>query len=113
MAALTANLDAMGFFPTTHAVLGAMVDKDLGPMLAKIGPLVDRWYFTDLPTPRAESAAGLQQKWNALQIVAGGAAPCPPACTRTLSRHCRRPSMPRSRLIESWSLARSTRWAAF
>ncbi|GKS77641.1 bifunctional tetrahydrofolate synthase/dihydrofolate synthase [Acidovorax sp. SUPP950] len=72
VAALTANLDAMGFFPTTHAVLGAMADKDLGPMLAKIGPLVDRWYFTDLPTPRAESAAGLQQKWNALQIVAGG-----------------------------------------
>ncbi|SFD96234.1 bifunctional tetrahydrofolate synthase/dihydrofolate synthase [Paracidovorax konjaci] len=72
VAALTANLDAMGFFPTTHAVFGAMADKDLAPMLAKIGPLVDRWYFTDLPTPRAETAAALQQKWNALQIVAGG-----------------------------------------
>ena len=73
--ALTANLDAMGFFPTTHAVFGAMADKELAPMLAKIGPLVDRWYFTDLPTPRAETAAGLQQKWNALQIVAGGRRP--------------------------------------
>ena len=72
VAALTANLDAMGYFPTTHAVFGAMADKDLAPMLAKIGPVVDRWYFTDLPTSRAESAAGLQQKWNALQIVAGG-----------------------------------------
>jgi len=72
VAALTANLDAMGFFPTTHAVFGAMSDKDLAPMLAKIGPLIDRWYFTDLPTARAETAAGLQQKWNALQIVAGG-----------------------------------------
>ncbi len=72
VAALTANLDAMGFFPTTHAVFGAMTDKDLAPMLAKIAPLIDRWYFTDLPTPRAESAAGLQQKWNALQMVAGG-----------------------------------------
>lgn len=72
VAALTANLDAMGFFPTTHAVFGAMADKDLAPMLAKIGPLIDRWYFTDLPTPRAETAAALQQKWNALQIVAGG-----------------------------------------
>ncbi|KAB2892725.1 MAG: bifunctional tetrahydrofolate synthase/dihydrofolate synthase [Burkholderiaceae bacterium] len=72
VAALTANLDAMGFFPTTHAVFGAMADKDLAPMLAKIGPLIDRWYFTDLPTPRAETGAGLQQKWNALQIVAGG-----------------------------------------
>jgi dihydrofolate synthase/folylpolyglutamate synthase len=72
VAALTANLDAMGFFPTTHAVFGAMADKDLTPMLARIGPIVDRWYFTDLPTPRAETAAALQQKWNALQMVAGG-----------------------------------------
>lgn len=72
VAALTANLDAMGFFPTTHAVFGAMADKDLGLMLAKIGPLVDRWYFTDLPTARAETAAQLQQKWKAVQMVAGG-----------------------------------------
>ena len=72
VAALTANLDAMGYFPTTHAVFGAMADKDLAPMLAKVGPLIDRWYFTDLPTPRADTAASLQQKWNALQIVAGG-----------------------------------------
>ncbi|QJY33632.1 bifunctional tetrahydrofolate synthase/dihydrofolate synthase [Diaphorobacter sp. JS3050] len=72
VAALTANLDAMGYFPTTHAVFGAMADKDLAPMLAKVGPVIDRWYFTDLPTPRAETAASLQQKWNALQMVAGG-----------------------------------------
>ncbi|NMM77567.1 bifunctional tetrahydrofolate synthase/dihydrofolate synthase [Acidovorax sp. SRB_24] len=72
VAALTANLDAMGYFPTTHAVFGAMADKDLAPMFAKVGPLIDRWYFTSLPTARAETAAGLQQKWNALQIVAGG-----------------------------------------
>jgi dihydrofolate synthase/folylpolyglutamate synthase len=75
VAALTANLDAMGYFPTTHAVFGAMADKDLAPMLAKVGPLIDRWYFTDLPTPRAESAASLQQTWNALQMVAGGRRP--------------------------------------
>ena len=72
VAALTANLDAMGFFPTTHAVFGAMADKDLTPMLAKVAPLIDRWYFTDLPTPRAETATALQHKWNALQIAAGG-----------------------------------------
>lgn len=71
VAALTANLDAMGYFPTTHAVFGAMADKDLTPMLLKVGPLIDRWYFTDLPTPRAESASNLQQKWSALQMVAG------------------------------------------
>ena len=65
VAALAANLDAMGFFPTTHAVFGAMADKDLAPMFAKVGPLIDRWYFTDLPTPRAESAAQLMARWQA------------------------------------------------
>ena len=65
VAALAANLDAMGFFPTTHAVFGAMADKDLGPMLRKLGPLIDRWYFTDLPTPRAAKAADLHAAWQA------------------------------------------------
>ena len=64
-AALAANLDAMGFYPATHAVFGAMADKDLAPMLARMGPLIDKWYFTDLPTPRAASAADLQAKWAA------------------------------------------------
>ncbi len=65
VAALTANLDAMSYFPTTHAVFGAMADKDLAAMLVKINPLIDKWYFTDLPTPRAESGAGLLAKWQA------------------------------------------------
>jgi dihydrofolate synthase/folylpolyglutamate synthase len=65
VAALAANLDAMGFHPTTHAVFGAMADKDLASMLRKMGPLVDRWYFTDLATPRAETAANLKAKWQA------------------------------------------------
>ena len=65
VAALAANLDAMGYFPTTHAVFGAMADKDLALMLAKVNPLVDKWYFTDLPTARAESADGLWCKWQA------------------------------------------------
>jgi dihydrofolate synthase/folylpolyglutamate synthase len=64
VAALAANLDAMGFFPTTHAVFGAMGDKDLETMLAKLGPIVDRWYFTDLPTPRAASADALRERWQ-------------------------------------------------
>ncbi|MBC7682484.1 MAG: bifunctional tetrahydrofolate synthase/dihydrofolate synthase [Ferruginibacter sp.] len=65
VAALAANLDAMGFYPTTHAVFGAMADKDLLPMLARIGPLIDRWYFTDMPTARAATAAHLQTQWLA------------------------------------------------
>ncbi|WP_416545649.1 bifunctional tetrahydrofolate synthase/dihydrofolate synthase [Limnohabitans sp. DCL3] len=65
VAALAANLDAMGFYPTTHAVLGVMADKDLLPMLQKVNPMVDKWYFTDLPLPRAAKAADLQQVWRA------------------------------------------------
>ena len=63
VAALAANLDAMGFYPTTHAVFGAMADKDLLPMLKKVNPMIDRWYFTDLPVPRAAKAADLEQVW--------------------------------------------------
>ena len=66
VAALALNLDAMGFFPTTHAVFGAMADKDLAPMLQRMDPIVDRWYFTDLPTPRAARGAALQAQWQAL-----------------------------------------------
>ena len=63
VAALAANLDAMGFYPTTHAVFGAMADKDLASMLMKLSPIIDRWYFTDLPTARAASAVSLQSQW--------------------------------------------------
>ena len=66
VAALSENLDAMGFYPCTHAVFGAMADKDLTAMLARISPLVDRWYFCDLPLPRAASAAQLQAAWQGL-----------------------------------------------
>ena len=66
VSALAANLDAMGFFPTTHAVFGAMADKDLALMLQRVNPIIDRWYFTDLPTPRAQTAARLAEQWRAL-----------------------------------------------
>ena len=65
VAALTENLDAMGFYPTTHAVFGAMADKDVAPMLSRVGALVDRWYFCDLPTPRAARAQELHAQWKA------------------------------------------------
>ncbi len=65
VAALAANLDAMGFYPTTHAVFGAMADKDLAAMWATVAPMIDTWYFTDLPTPRAAAGLGLQTQWTA------------------------------------------------
>lgn len=61
VAALTVNLDSMGFYPRTHAILGAMADKDLPAMLARVAPLIDAWYLCDLPTPRAASAEQLAQ----------------------------------------------------
>ena len=59
VAALANNLDQMGYFPRTHAVFGAMRDKDLAALLAHVAPLVDHWHLTDLPTARAASACEL------------------------------------------------------
>ncbi|MDO8457677.1 MAG: bifunctional tetrahydrofolate synthase/dihydrofolate synthase [Burkholderiaceae bacterium] len=67
VAALALNLDAMGFSPCTHAVMGAMADKDLATMLTRMSPLVDKWYFTDLPTPRAATAAQLLSTWQGVE----------------------------------------------
>lgn len=65
VAALTENLDAMGYYPTTHAVFGAMADKDIGAMVERIAPLIDRWHLTDLPLARASSAAALAETLKA------------------------------------------------
>ena len=74
VAALAANLDAMGFFPTTHAVFGAMADKDLASMLQRITPIIDQWYFTDLPTARAQTAVLLCEQWRVLNTRKDAAA---------------------------------------
>ena len=79
VAALALNLDAMGFFPRTHAVFGAMRDKDIPALLAKIAPLVDSWHCCDLPTPRAAPAAELAVHLG--QVLAGR--PGPPVPVRT------------------------------
>ena len=63
VAALALNLDQMGFFPRTHAVFGAMRDKDIDAILRRLAPLVDAWHFTDLPVPRAASADELAARW--------------------------------------------------
>jgi dihydrofolate synthase/folylpolyglutamate synthase len=41
-------------------------------MLAKIGPVVNRWYFTDLPTARAARAADLAQSWSQVATALPG-----------------------------------------
>lgn len=59
VAALALNLDAMGYFPRTHAVFGAMRDKDIPGLLARMLPLVDVWHCCSLPTARAATAPEL------------------------------------------------------
>lgn len=61
-ATLAQNLDNMGFHPYTHAIFGAMQDKDIEGVLEQIKTRIDYWYVTDLPLPRAASANQLQEK---------------------------------------------------
>ena len=84
-------------------------DKDIAAMLARMAPLVDRWYFTDLPTPRAASAAQLPAQWQApARRGRDGDASTHADPMRALPR--RWPL--RTPLIESSSSARSTPSAA-
>lgn len=79
VAALAQNLDQMGFFPRTHAVFGAMADKDLAEIFRKMAPLVDVWHFCDLEIPRAAKATALAAQFEALRA---DAALKPPADVR-------------------------------
>jgi dihydrofolate synthase/folylpolyglutamate synthase len=83
--ALVQNLDAMGFFPRTHAVFGAMQDKDLAAIVARVQPLVDHWYFCDLPTARAARAdvlAALPRPATPGRQVGASTHPSPPEALR-------------------------------
>lgn len=72
VATLAQNLDQMGFYPRTHAVFGAMQDKDLDSIFARMAPLVDRWHFCDLPLPRAAPAEALRARHAALNLRGPG-----------------------------------------
>ena len=69
---LATNLDNMGFFPYTYAVFGAMRDKDLDGIVAALGDRVDHWLVTDLPGPRAATAAELAERLRAAGVEKGG-----------------------------------------
>lgn len=72
VATLAVNLDQMGFYPRTHAVFGAMRDKDIAGMLSRMMGLVDAWHFCDLPTPRAATAKELEALHREMQIKGSG-----------------------------------------
>lgn len=72
VATLAVNLDQMGFYPRTHAVFGAMRDKDIAGMLSRMMGVVDAWHFCDLPTPRAATAKELEALHREVQIKGSG-----------------------------------------
>jgi dihydrofolate synthase / folylpolyglutamate synthase len=77
-AVLAQNLDQMGYFPRTHAVLGAMADKDIAGLVGPLLSLVDVWHLCDLPTPRAATAEGLRAAIAAARAARpSGSAPLP------------------------------------
>lgn len=58
---LRSNLEQMDGYSRTFAVFGAMRDKDITGILELMLPVVDQWFFTDLPLPRAIHANELEK----------------------------------------------------
>jgi len=54
--ALAGNLDGMGFFERTHAVVGMLADKDIAGALAALRGRIDVWHTATLSGPRGASA---------------------------------------------------------
>jgi dihydrofolate synthase / folylpolyglutamate synthase len=65
---LAANLDQMGFFPYTHAVLGMLSDKDIDGVIAHLKGKVDYWWASSLTGPRATTAAYLAERLRAAGV---------------------------------------------
>lgn len=68
-ATLAQNLGQMGFFRYTYAVFGAMADKDIVDILAKMRGKIDHWCFAPLPSSRAASTANLLNAWREAGFV--------------------------------------------
>jgi len=85
---LASNLDNMGFFPETWAILGVMRDKDIDGIVKALRDRVDHWLLVDLPGPRAASARGLFDRFAALGITprAGHAVEMHPSPREALDR---------------------------
>ena len=59
VAALSQNLDNMGFHAYTHAVVGMVQDKDMVATLKPLVGKIDHWHCAGLPGPRGASAEKL------------------------------------------------------
>jgi dihydrofolate synthase / folylpolyglutamate synthase len=68
---LASNMDNMGFFPYTYAVVGMLSDKDIKSSLARLVEKVDHWMLCTLPGPRGASAQRLAEVLNELGVFDG------------------------------------------
>ena len=69
VAHLAANLDGMGFFPVTYAVVGMLADKDVAGAVAHLRERVDHWLCVDLPGPRGLAATEVARRLADAGIV--------------------------------------------
>ncbi len=79
-AALGQNLDSMGHYPHTYAVVGMLHDKDIEHTLSRLSRRVDRWLCATLQGPRGTTAAELA---DIVRRVAGDTAPVDPFIAQT------------------------------
>jgi len=75
---LAANLDQMGFYPTTHAVFGMLRDKDARGVVARLGDRVDHWHVGPTPGARGADTAWMAEAVDAHMVRGEG---------RSLHRH--------------------------
>lgn len=61
-AVAASNLDAMGFYPQTHAVFGVLRDKDIDGVIAKVFDRIDRWHLAPTPGERGCDAQTLADR---------------------------------------------------
>ena len=66
-AVLAENLDSMGFYPRTLAVLGMLRDKDAAGMIDRVAGRIDHWYLGGTAGPRGLSGRALADILHARQ----------------------------------------------
>ncbi len=67
-AVLAQNLDAMGYYPETHAVFGMLADKDIAGVVARVQGRIDGWHVAALPGPRGASASAQAERLRAAGV---------------------------------------------
>jgi len=69
-AVLAENLDNMGFYPRTLAVLGMLRDKDAAGVIDRVADRIDRWYLGGTAGPRGLSGQALAAVMSAQRPAA-------------------------------------------